>query len=56
MLPFREYIFLPLPSNLFRYFGVDIGAIQDYSLQFKDIMHCRAEIRYPNSRYFFLEV
>ncbi|XP_066308965.1 phosphoglucan phosphatase DSP4, amyloplastic-like [Miscanthus floridulus] len=27
------------------YFGVDIGAIQDYSLQFKDIMHCRAEIR-----------
>ncbi|XP_062209555.1 phosphoglucan phosphatase DSP4, amyloplastic-like isoform X2 [Phragmites australis] len=27
------------------YFGVDIRAIQDYSLQFKDIVHCRAEIR-----------
>ncbi|KAL6645381.1 hypothetical protein ACP70R_016989 [Stipagrostis hirtigluma subsp. patula] len=27
------------------YFGVDIRAIQDYCLQFKDIEHCRAEIR-----------
>ncbi|XP_062217096.1 phosphoglucan phosphatase DSP4, amyloplastic-like isoform X2 [Phragmites australis] len=27
------------------YFAVDIRAIQDYSLQFKDIEHCRAEIR-----------
>ncbi|KAG2555374.1 hypothetical protein PVAP13_9KG557200 [Panicum virgatum] len=27
------------------YFGVDIRAIQDYSLKFKDIEHCRAEIR-----------
>ncbi|CAN6314337.1 unnamed protein product [Urochloa humidicola] len=27
------------------YFGVNIRAIQDYCLQFKDIEHCRAEIR-----------
>ncbi|KAF8780274.1 hypothetical protein HU200_001950 [Digitaria exilis] len=27
------------------YFGVDICAIQDYSLKFEDIEHCRAEIR-----------
>ncbi|OEL13605.1 Phosphoglucan phosphatase DSP4, amyloplastic [Dichanthelium oligosanthes] len=32
-------------QNLLKYFGVDIHGIQDYSLQFKDIEHCRAEIR-----------
>nr|XP_025880475.1 phosphoglucan phosphatase DSP4, amyloplastic-like [Oryza sativa Japonica Group] len=31
--------------NQFRYFGVDICAIQEYCLQCKDIEHCRAEIR-----------
>ncbi|XP_038979592.1 phosphoglucan phosphatase DSP4, amyloplastic isoform X2 [Phoenix dactylifera] len=27
------------------YFGVDIGAIQEYAMKFDDIEHCRAEIR-----------
>ena len=28
-----------------RYFGVDIGAIQEYAKEFDDIEHLRAEIR-----------
>src|SRR5437016_4962044 len=41
-------VILETLTTLSRYFGVDIRSIQDYSLQFKDIEHCHAKIRYPN--------
>ncbi|CAN6302628.1 unnamed protein product [Urochloa humidicola] len=40
----RTIFCLQQDSDL-EYFGVNIRAIQDYCLQFKDIEHCRAEIR-----------